>query len=86
MTMIAQSKPATGYWPPLLVVVVVVELLPDDDPPVLLPLVPAPGAVIVVLWTDVVDDHGCHAKSAMRTATTTMIAIPIAAPLPEFSP
>ena len=79
MTIIVQSNPAIGYgWlPPLPLVVVVV----------LDPFVPEPGCVIVVLRVvdELVVDHGCHAKSAIRTATITMSVIPIAAPLLPLS-
>ncbi len=79
MTIMAQSSPAIRYGcPPLLVVVVL--FVVDDEPfaPELLP-----GCVIVVLWVVelLVADHGCHAKSAMRTATITISVMPIAAPL-----
>ena len=80
--MMVQSKPAMRYGcpgllPPPLVVVVV-----DDEP-----LVLSAGAVIVVfLVVDVlVLDHGCHANSAMSTATMTINVMPIAAPLLPLS-
>lgn len=83
MTIIAQSSPAISYGcpPPSLPFVVVVLLFVEE------PFELLPGCVIVVLCVvdELVVDHGCHAKSAMRTATITISVMPIAAPLLPLS-
>ena len=82
--MIAQSSPAIGYGcpPPFPPFVVVVLFVVDEEP-----FESLLGCVMVVLCVVelLVVDQGCHAKSAIRTATITINVMPIAAPLLPLS-